>query len=191
MRKILLGFLVIGTLFASCRKESPQKVTNKPVVKHTPSKSYVKITIDDKTIEARDTFVTPYDASNYYPMLNSFTVSPSQYTEGKFDKVFAINTVCSGVYYNGKLKLVISAASGASDNTSAIDSFRTLNLSPSAFYVENLTDSPKVVYTINTGSKIYVSHWDDEYSEGTMKLDLKAVDGTIKEAKGEFKIYKR
>lgn len=193
MRKFLLGILVLSAFGSACKKETPQRpVTNVPPPKHIPSKSFVKITIDEKTIEARDTFVTPFESNNYYPMLSSFTVKNSDYTTGKFDKIFSINTICGGLYYNGKLKLVISGTSGASDNTSPTDSFRTLNLSSSAFYVENLTDSPKVVYSILTGSKIFISNWTDEYSEGKLKLQLRDnKDGALKNAEGEFKIYRR
>lgn len=190
MYKIIVALFSASLLFAACKKEEKQSPKPSPTVKWTPSKSYIKIKIDDKTIEARDTFLTPYESSNYFPFLTQYSIVDNEFKPGTKDKTLSISSACAGRFNNGKLKFLISASSYSRTSSSPIDTYRTLNNSATAFYVENLTDSPKVVYQIKTGSTIAVSYFDEERTEGTLQLQLKNVaDGTDKDATGEFKIY--
>lgn len=196
MKKILLALLVSSTLISSCKKEEA-KPTPTPTVKPAGSKSFIKITVNGKTLEARDTIVnvsaspTVKSSITFYPMLNTYQVSKNVWNPVTFDKTMAINSICGGILYNGKLKIVISATSYGSSINSAIDSFKTLNNSATAFSIEDLTGETKVTYSISQGSKIYVTKFDDDVTEGTMKLNVKGPDGVEVPATGEFKIYKR
>lgn len=197
MKKTLLALLVSTALISSCKKDEVAKPTPTPAPKPAGSKSFIKITINEKTIEARDTIVnvsaspTVESSITFYPMLHKYEVSQNVWNPATVDKTLAINSICGGILYNGKLKIVISATSYGSSVNSAIDSFRTLNNSATAFSIEDLTGETKVTYSISTGSKIYVTKFDDDVTEGTMKLNVKGPDGVEIPATGEFKIYKR
>lgn len=197
MKKTLLALLVSTALISSCNKDEAAPPTPTPAPKPAGSKSFVKITINEKTIEARDTIVnvsaspTVDPSITFYPMLHKYEVSQNIWNPATVDKTLAINSICGGILFNGKLKIVISATSYGSSISSPIDSFRTLNNSAAAYSIEDLSGETKVTYSISTGSKIYVTKFDDDVTEGTMKLNIKGQDGVEIPAKGEFKIYKR
>lgn len=191
MKKILLGLIISTSLFTACKKDEPAKPTPTPVPKPAGNKSYVRVTIKGKTLEARDTIVTPFSSNNYYPMLQKFEVVQNSFSPQLFDKTFGFNSISGGLYYNGNMKIVISGASYATKNISQVDSFKTLTNSNKAFTIEDMTGEKKVVYSINQASTIYVSKWADDVTEGTMNLMLTSIDGTQDTVKGEFKIYKK
>lgn len=197
MKKILLALIVSTTLVSSCKKDEETKPTPTPAPTPKGSKSYIKVTINGKTLEARDTIVnvkastTAEYSITFYPMLHKYEKVQNMWNPATVDKTLSINSICGGILYNGKLKIAISATSYGSSIESPIDSFRTLTNSATAFSIEDLSGSTKVTYSISTGSKVFVSKFDDDVTEGTMKLNVKGPDGVEIPATGEFKIYKR
>lgn len=190
MKRLIFGLFISASLFSACKKEEAAKPTPTPTPTPAGSKSYVRLTISDKTIEARDTIVRNLAAVDFHPMLMKYSVSTNVWNPETFDKTFSFNSICSGIFYNGKMKIVISAMNYSSKNNSQIDTFKTVNTSTVAYSVEDFSGDTKKTYKINTFSKIIVLTNNDEYTEGKLDLSLKAEDGTDLPAKGEFKIYK-
>lgn len=191
MKKILFGLIITSSIFTACKKDEPAKPAPTPAPKPAGSKSYVKVTIKGKTLEARDTFVTPLSTNNYYPMLVKTAVVANSFDPSLKDKTFSFNSICGGLYFNGKMKIVIGAISYGTNNSNFVDSFKTFNNSNQAFTIEDLTGEKKVIYSINQSSTVYVTKWADDVTEGNLKLYLTSVDGSQDTVKGEFKIYKK
>lgn len=192
MRKIIYATFITGFLFAACKKENPRQVKVIPPTRTTAAKGFVKVTIDEKTYEARDTFLTPYDENTYCSMLNTFSVKENVFNGAKKDKIFTVNTMCCGRFSNGDVKLIISATAFNKDNTSPIDTFATATESLDAFSLELFKEDPIKKYAIKSGSTITITSFDGTKTEGTMKLNLKNnADGSDKEAKVEFRLFNK
>jgi len=190
MKKILLGLILSSSIFTACKKEEPPKPTPTPAPKPAGSKSYVRVTIKGKTLEARDTIVVPFSSTNFYPMLQKFEMVQNSFSSDLYDKTFGFNSLSGGTYYNGNMKIVVSGASYATKNLSQVDSFKTLTNSNKAFTIEDMSGEKKVIYSINRASTIYITKWADDVTEGKLNLMLTSVDGAQDTVKGEFKIYK-
>ncbi|HTN18720.1 MAG TPA: hypothetical protein VL092_13605 [Chitinophagaceae bacterium] len=188
MKRIVLALFACTALIASCKKDEAPKPAPKPDPVLPGSKSYIKISYKDKNFEARDTiYAIPAAARQLYPILMRFNSVKSDLYPNAYDKNFAINTFSGDKFSNGDIQIVVGGISyaipGANDYVGTYKT--TFNNSPDAWYVEETKSKDR--YRILKESVIIIKHNDDEYTEGSMKLNL---EGNI-DAKAEFKIYKK
>jgi hypothetical protein len=189
MKRIALALFVCTALFASCKKDEAPKPAPEPPPALPGSKSYIKATYNNKTLEARDTiYAIPAAARQLYPILMRFNSTANDLYPNKYDKTFAINTFSGDKFTNGEFEIVVGAVNFASEGANNyVGTFvTTVNNSPDAFFLEEV--KTKTRYRINNESTITIKSNNDEYTEGTMSLKLDNGGGT---AKVEFKIYKK
>jgi hypothetical protein len=89
--------LILAVITASISTSCTKSLTPAPIVLPSAnSKSYIEITMNGKTLVARDTMISDV----LYPMVVGVTISPN---DSIFTKIITINSKGLGVYYNGDI----------------------------------------------------------------------------------------